>query len=480
MRAAAVNLEFQGGARHVSFNSSNGTSRRVVEERSIRQMKIGLLDHMGYGNLGDAATQDAVITNINLRLPGVQIIAFSLVPQDTTKRHGIPCHPIRRWVQTPEEKTHEVRDAVNLGSRLKTVLKRSRALYASAKPFSEFAHEALFWIRSYRILSTIDLVIISGGGQLDDLWPSQPYTLFVFALLTRLAGKKLYLLNVGVGNLTRTLDKIFAKWVVWLAHYRSVRDLDSQQRLTQFGVGAHTHVYPDLVYSLEVEELREQKRILSKPTVGLNPAGFCDPRIWPRKNERIYRHYIEKLFNFSVWLLDRGYDVRLFSTDFGVDKYALADLKARLCSRLTPTEIFRAPSEGVRDVLNEMAECDFIVTSKFHGIVFSHLLGKPVISLNYHRKMDTLMEDAGQAAFCADIEQFDAAWLKETFSSLVDQSSGIKRQYATAVRINANKLSQQFDDLFMFRNAGAPTCFRDTRIEGFEKCGRYSEARTRE
>ena len=68
------------------MSSANGNS-----------LKIGLLDHMGYGNLGDAASQDVAIANIRKRLPEAQLIGFSFVPADTTARHGIPCYPIRWW-----------------------------------------------------------------------------------------------------------------------------------------------------------------------------------------------------------------------------------------------------------------------------------------------------------------------------------------------------------------------------------------------
>ena len=67
-------------------------------------MKIGLLDHMGYGNLGDAAIQEAVIAKIKQRLPNVQLVGFSLIPDDTRKRHDIPCYPIRRWSPTAEKR----------------------------------------------------------------------------------------------------------------------------------------------------------------------------------------------------------------------------------------------------------------------------------------------------------------------------------------------------------------------------------------
>src|SRR4051812_21196348 len=61
--------------------------------------KVGLLNHMGGGNLGDAGSLDAVIHNIRRRWPRAEICAFSMNPHDTAQRHGIPSYPLRtvRW-----------------------------------------------------------------------------------------------------------------------------------------------------------------------------------------------------------------------------------------------------------------------------------------------------------------------------------------------------------------------------------------------
>lgn len=67
---------------------------------------IGLLDHMGYGNLGDAAIEEAVIANIKKRVPNASFIGFSLVLDDTAHRHGIPSYPIRgSWVTSEWTRT---------------------------------------------------------------------------------------------------------------------------------------------------------------------------------------------------------------------------------------------------------------------------------------------------------------------------------------------------------------------------------------
>jgi polysaccharide pyruvyl transferase WcaK-like protein len=420
-------------------------------------MKIGLLDHMGYGNLGDAAIQEAVIANIKKRLPDARLVGFSLNPDDTVMRHGIPCYPIRRWYPRHEKTTNQAADRVTFKSRLKSVLKNNFIVYNCVKPVLDFAREAVFLGRSFWELRRLDLLIISGGGQLGELWRgpwSHPYTIFKFCLLTKLAGKKLYFLNVGAGPLEHPLSRFFARCALRLADYRSFRDDDSQQLVRSLGVKAKMHVYPDPAYGLELgDQLKSAAHGASMPTVGLNPIGFCDPRIWPRKDDSLYQEYLEKVTRFSAWLLEQGYILRVFTTEISVDRYAVEDLKARLRSRLSRPElvcqVFGRASASVKDVLLEMSEFDFIVTSKFHGIIFSHLLSKPVISLSYHRKIDVAMRSIGQGHFCADIEHFDLNWLIKAFRTLADESESIKSRSAAAVEAYSATLSQQFDSLFL-------------------------------
>jgi polysaccharide pyruvyl transferase WcaK-like protein len=428
-------------------------------------MKIGLLDHMGYGNLGDAAIQDVVIANIRKRIPNARLVGFSFMPSDTVQRHGIPCYPIRWSYPTLDNEEKQLPDNTNLKARLKSAVKKSGFIYPWAKPVSNFIHELVFWAHSYQRLRTLDLLIISGGGQLCELWHgpwSHPYTIFKFSVLTKLARRKLYLLNVGAGPLKHPLSKFFAKWAVRLADYRSFRDRDSQELIHSIGVKGVTHVYPDPVYALQIRNLngasptskpKQGQQITPKPIiVGLNPIGFCDPRIWPRKDNCVYQEYIQKISQFSTWLLDQGYDLRVFTTETSVDRLAIEDLREQLSkasSYESLCQVFRSPSQTVSDALREMSGFDFIVTSKFHGIIFSHLLAKPVISLSYQRKMDVAMQALGQDRFCADIERFDVNWLINAFRSLVDESRSIKSVSAAAVETNAAKLSQQFDSLFL-------------------------------
>ena len=84
-------------------------------------MRIGLLDHMGYGNLGDAATQEALIANIKIRLPDANIVGFSLNPDDTRKRHNIPCYSITHWHPGLTKSKQTNTDGESGRSRLKSI-----------------------------------------------------------------------------------------------------------------------------------------------------------------------------------------------------------------------------------------------------------------------------------------------------------------------------------------------------------------------
>lgn len=418
-------------------------------------MNVGLLDHMGYGNLGDAATQDVVIENIRKRIPNVRLVAFSQVPDDTVRRHGVPCYPIS-WSNPPlaNNENSEV-SKVSHQSTLKSALKQTPFIYRWTKRFVDLLREARSWVRSYRILRDLDVLIISGGGQLTDLYGpwSHAYSIFKFSLLTKIAGKRLFFLSVGAGPLKHSVSRFFANWAVRLADYRSFRDNDSQELMQSLGVTAETHVVPDAVYGLDVTHLsRRASPHPSMPVVGINPMGFCDPRVWPRKDSVAYQEYLDKIVRFSIWLLKSGYDLRIFSTDMITDRFAIEDLKSQLSSTFSTerlAEIFPRTGETVSNVLRDMSDFDYVVTSKFHGIIFSQVLGKPVISLSYGKKMDSAMQVVGQGRFNAKIEGFDLDWLIRGFRSLVDDSDNIRRESGTAVHAYAMKVSQQFDKLFL-------------------------------
>lgn len=420
-------------------------------------MRIGLLDHMGYGNLGDAATQEALIANIRARLPFAEIVGFSLNPQDTTQRHGIPSYSITYWHPgLRSSSTGRGKNHISLRSRLKAVFTRIPIVSGMVRWLLHTSREVKHLVRSLRIVRSLDSLIIAGGGQLSELWRgprSHPYNVFKFSLLTKLARRKLIFINVGAGPLQHPLSRAFIRWSVNLADYVSFRDVESQALIAELGVRRSTHVFPDSAYGLDVSDIRGVARGSSSGTVvGLNAIGFCDPRIWPEKDLAVYSAYLDKLAEFCLWLWSRHYQVRMYSAELSVDVHALEDLHQRLSASLSPAEldvIFQPPQQTVSGLMAQLAGFDFVVTSKFHGVVFSYLLARPVLAISYHRKIDDLIRTVGENHYCLDIRRFKTTDLEEAFSALVEDAPRLRSKLERISRSYADSLRGQFDSLFV-------------------------------
>ncbi len=347
--------------------------------------------------------------------------------------------------------------------------------------------------RSYRVVRSLDLLVLSGGGQLCDLHPGLPYNVFKFCLLARLSAVPVFIVGVGASRLKYTRNKFFAKWAVRWADYTSFRSLESRALIRSLGVKSEIHVCPDPAYALDVLEyvaaksenaltpadseallrkldIRIEPQVYSEATsvrslgrylslgysqagalkVGLNPMGFCDPRRWPRKDQAVYLHYLDKVEAFSLWLLSEGYSLEIFTSDIIVDIYAIEDLRSRLLknngSALADRVTVR-PILTLRELLLQMSTFDFVVTSKFHGVIFSHLLAKPVIALSYLPKIEDLMRAVGHERYCLDIEHFNVKTLVERFESVVDERDQLSSLFRKTTATYADALRLEFDRL---------------------------------
>jgi len=428
--------------------------------------KIGLLNHVGGGNLGDDATLDAVVGGIKQRLPNAEIVAFTMNPDDTHWRHGIISHPIRRhrWVIGY--------NPAGTGSTLKGIVKlltrRYRAasyvfntISATIRLPSSILRELTFLMSSRRAVAALDLLIISGGGQLtekDGSW-GFPYTIFKWVGLARAAGVRCIFLNIGAGPLDHWLSKFFVRRALLAADYVSLRDEESRALVHAIGFTRESRVCPDSVYGLKVATNGTPPGKCSRPMVGFAPMPYpdFDPNGYAaEENKARYLAFIRKLALFASWLLDRSYGLTMFGTDVGVDPVAIEDLqKALLSHRAIPAPHYcvNQSVKTAHDLLTTMSGMDYVVTCRFHGVIFAHLLNKPVLAIAHHPKVTDLMADLELSNYCVDIRHFDPDMLAERFAALVANSEEVKRRMAAILIKNRRWLSRQFDELFRFRNA---------------------------
>ena len=437
--------------------------------------KIGLLDHLGHGNLGDDATLDAVMHNIKSRWPSSMIIGFSLNPFDTHKRHGIPSYAIRRDSQLPPASHKSAPSKVGLKSKLKSLFSTYRPLFAILRTINTivirmpraFLQELFFLAESFRIIRSLDLFVICGGGQLLDSWggPWQfPYTLFKWILLNKLAHVTCYFINVGAGPLDHPLSRRFVKYALLLSDYASFRDDQSRKLAKEIGFTGRAEVLADSVYSLAIPACNTSRiATRGESIIGFSPMAYCDPRVYWDKNRSVYDCYTRKLALFGSWLIRHHHHLTLFSTDIWFDSQAIEDLKIALHNApdiANSPYIRHEPIEGLEGLLSAMSSMDYIITCRYHGIVFAHMMNIPVLAISHHQKVATLMNDVGLSDYCVDIRTFDVELLKSAFIRMVDNKDRIKARMATTAACYRKAVSTQFDQLF----------YQQAAVDSFGRC----------
>jgi polysaccharide pyruvyl transferase WcaK-like protein len=419
--------------------------------------KIALLHHVGCGNLGDDATLDTVIQEIKRRRPNAVIAAFTANPEDTEHRHQLPTYPIRArpwsWYTpsasdlTPEESSGMQPREYGLLSYLARFV--SSLVFRIPKAIQS---ELSFLVTSRRIIGAFQVLIISGGGQLTEWggpW-SFLYTLFKWVLMAKSARVKCVFLNVGAGPLTHPISKFFARRALAAADYVSFRDDQSKNLVFQIGFNGGGQVFPDCVYSREVPTPNKNGAETSgQLVVGIAPMPYCDPRIDPsERNLAVYEAFIDRLATFAASLIRGSYLVTMFGTDIGVDPLTIKDLRRNLRTHHNVETPEYQSVSSLDELLSRISAVDYVVTCRFHGVVFAHLLNKPVLALSHHPKMVSLMNELGLSNYCLDIRTFEPAVLADRFASLVADTDEIKHRMANRLAKYKKRLARQFDELF--------------------------------
>jgi polysaccharide pyruvyl transferase WcaK-like protein len=385
-------------------------------------------------------------------------------PDDTETRHGIMSHPIRRKVwsvgYTPAEAGRRtLKEAVKaLTHKYRVVFYVLKVTNVVVRIPSDLFGELLFLILSRRRIKSFSLLIISGGGQLtekDGPW-GFPYTIFKWVVLARSAGVRCIFLNVGAGPLAHPLGKFFVTRALQAADYVSFRDGKSRALVRKIGFRGESWLCPDSAYGLDgtTTDGGPLKR-RARPIVGFAPMPYPGPRDMYRaeKDQVVYHEFISEMASFASWLVGQSYALMLFGTDVGVDPLAIEDLQMALLGRhgIASSQYgVKQSARSVHDLLATMSGMDYVVTCRFHGVIFAHLLNKPVLAIAHHPKVTDLMTDLELSSYCLDIRNFDVKRLAERFTSMVTNAEEIKSHMAASLARNRQRLKSQFDELFRY------------------------------
>ncbi|NCJ05006.1 hypothetical protein GS597_00405 [Synechococcales cyanobacterium C] len=431
-----------------------------------KSLKIGLMGPWGYGNLGDAAIQTAMIQNLKKYLPQAEIVGFSIFPEETQKRHHIPAFAMcgvpgnTWWIENSQSRLIYLFYKVS-----KTIreIQNSvvRKLFIPVRLPLEFILECFAVFRSFRIFKDFDAFIVSGGGQLDDVFEGawqQPYALLLWAIISKLRRTKFLVVSVGAGPIQSTLSKFFFKTALSLADYRSYRDKNSKKYIEDVlrFEREKDPIFPDLAHSLDLTPYHfvSSCEKLNHKVVGLSPIPHRRPGMPPgldSKDDGVYQNYLFQMVEIVKWLIQQKYKILFFTGQDPIDRPVIEEIKSILHEQgvsIDDGTIIENPTTTVNQLMHEISRADWVIASRFHSILLSLLLEKPVLALSFHDKIDSLMRRFCQSEYCLSLDSFELNQVYEKFLQLVACSEQVGEEIAQENHTCQNELEAQYRLIF--------------------------------
>lgn len=433
-------------------------SLRSREASGSRNPRVALLTPYTGGNLGDAAIQDALIANLRLRLPAVQFAGISLNNDNFVERHGQGAFPLC-WSDapfyamdsaTPANQFREGAISVHPpGQRrfnatlIKRLLRRSPGLvrllkdsYLLAKHvWGELRHVAA----GYRFLRGQDLLIVSGGGQLDEEWGGSwghPFALFKWAILARMSRVPFAFASVGACKVTSATTKFFLGAALRMARYRSYRDNNSRGIAgSLLRRAARDSVVPDLAFSLRSSDFPAPAGIRSisqgRTVVAISPIAFARTGSWPWTNPALHERYVQQMTQVLSELLKRGYFLVIVVSSLGDDERVIPELLERTDNEAKTryAQQLHAPRiTAWQHLTASLLEADLLIASRLHSVTLGFLTETPTVAISFDPKVDWLMQDVGQTDYLLQIKDFTSDEVIAALSRIETRRAAIVRQ----------------------------------------------------
>ena len=392
---------------------------------------MGLLGMYSSANLGDTAIQAVVLAALRKRRPDIEFIGVSHDPDDVARTYGIPGFPASGCgvMAFPEG---EGCAACSTGARAvkdasqATLLRRILAL-----PNVD------------RLVKSLDMLIVSGGGQIEDFWGGawqQPLRLLSWCASARLRGKPTAGFALGVDELRTRLGIFFSIRALNTMRYLSFRDAGSLQFLNREGLSAAAAVCPDPAFGYAVPAPIEREASAGRFAV-ISPMSVD---AFPAMSTAHYDTYLTRLAAAADGLLRQGIAVRFACSQTSMDPRVVLRVMSRMASA---DQAINVEVRTVDDFLRTVHGAELVITSRLHGTILSLAVHAPVIAVSNARKTARLMSDLSLQDYCLGVKDLQEDTLQSRVQEVIAGSRHLSGQIADRLVELRQQLEFAFDDL---------------------------------
>lgn len=400
-----------------------------------RPVRIGLMGMYASRNLGDMAIQLAVMGALKARRADIEFIGLCQDPADTVRSLRISAMASSGEAEMlmPVDGDVTVESmTTSAGSRWSRLIRRFTSLW-----------------RIRRTMRELDMLLISGSGQIDDFWGgpwAQPYNMMVWSQLARRQKKPVAVFGVGVDELSTRLGAQFCLRALNAADICVVRDPGSREALKKLGYRRLVDVCPDPAFRLSGDGRLPD----SPPFAVVSPISR---RAWPGVEDESYDHYLTALAQVADQLLSQGIDVRYVCSQIKMDPPLVTRVRERMKgdhNRALTVEV-----KTVDDYVAAVAGASVAVVSRLHAMILAMVAGTPVVAISAVRKVHQQFADMGMPELVFDMGTLDITPLLSCVQDVVSEPEKSQQRVLAVTREFREQLEARFDRLAALIPAGA-------------------------
>lgn len=254
-----------------------------------------------------------------------------------------------------------------------------------------------------KAVASSDVVVLGGGGLFQDFTSSGSlYYYLVIILLSKLLGKKVSVVSVGIDQL-KSFNRVVARFVLKLADNLSVRDRESAEI---FANNRRPRQFADLALNFGYDFAKN----LAHHESGAARKFVFVPRRFDRRDDSAFW---ARLADMCARRYD-GSDVAIAVFHKKIDE----DYVRRIVG-LSQTQPRILRWEKPSDIIAEFASADLVVSARLHGIILAAALNVPLVGISSDRKSDLFLKEIEQKNIYRS-EEFDRSGAELAFALIAD------------------------------------------------------------
>ena len=336
--------------------------------------KIIISGYYGFDNLGDEAILAAWVKGLkkDSNSEKIKIIALSNQPQKTAQEHGIAA--IGRY---------------NILALIKN-------------------------------LFSADLFISGGGGLLQDVTGKFSVIYYLsLIVLAKILGCKTFFAAQGVGPITTKFNRFLIAKVLNQVDKITVRDKESKDLLSEFGVKNKIILTADLALSLASGSKESGLQLLTKKGIVVNESMLAVViRDWQENN---YLAQLAKIINH----LASKYNFKVLIIPFKL----ASDLKVsyKFKKLLNPPAQLLKEKYSPLEMIDIIKVFDFLLGVRLHSLIFATLNRVPVAGIAYDPKINNFLSRL-EIEPIAEIDSLKVANSSKKISNLWEEKESFSKE----------------------------------------------------